>query len=61
MSLGRWVKTGNGQAFADTMGVEAPPMNIEESVEGVLEQIDGASISTTSGSFVSYDGTIIPW
>jgi hypothetical protein len=36
-------------------------MNIEESVEGVLEQIDGASISTTSGSFVSYDGTIIPW
>jgi hypothetical protein len=43
------------------MGVEAPPMNIEESVEGVLEQIDGASISTTSGSFVSYDGTIIPW
>lgn len=57
----RWVKTGNGQAFADSMGVEAPPMALEESVQGVLEQVDAASRATTSGSFVSYDGTVIPW
>ena len=36
-------------------------MNIEESVKGVLEQINFASRSTTSGTFVSYDGTVILW
>jgi norsolorinic acid ketoreductase len=36
-------------------------MRLEESVEGVLEQVDGASRTTTSGSFLSYDGTVIPW
>jgi norsolorinic acid ketoreductase len=55
------VKTGNGQAFADTIGVPEPPMTLEESVKGVLAQVDGALKTTTSGSFVSYDGTVIPW
>ncbi|TVY83092.1 Norsolorinic acid ketoreductase [Lachnellula suecica] len=56
-----WVKTENGQNFADSIGVEEPPMSLEDSVKGVLEQIDAATKSTTSGSFVSYDGTVIPW
>ncbi|KAH7411191.1 hypothetical protein BKA64DRAFT_772647 [Cadophora sp. MPI-SDFR-AT-0126] len=56
-----WVKTANGQAFADCMGVTAPPMTVEESAKGVLEQIDNATKATTSGSFLSYDGTILPW
>jgi len=56
-----WVKTANGQAFADSIGVDAPPMTLEESVKGVLAQIDGATRETTSGLFVSYDGTAIKW
>jgi norsolorinic acid ketoreductase len=34
-----WVRTENGQNFADTVGVEMPPMRVEESVEGVLKQV----------------------
>ncbi|RAL61056.1 hypothetical protein DID88_010397 [Monilinia fructigena] len=56
-----WVKTQNGQAFADSVGVEEPPLSLEESVEGVLGQIDIATRETTSGKFVSYNGAIIPW
>jgi norsolorinic acid ketoreductase len=52
------VKTENGQNFAGSIGVKEPPMSLEESVKGVLEQIDSA---TTSGTFVSYDGTPIAW
>ncbi|KAH7355146.1 putative aflatoxin biosynthesis ketoreductase nor-1 [Rhexocercosporidium sp. MPI-PUGE-AT-0058] len=43
------------------IGVGEPPMSVEESASGVLEQIDGATKATTSGSFLSYDGTVIPW
>ncbi|TVY16473.1 Norsolorinic acid ketoreductase [Lachnellula arida] len=56
-----WVKTANGQAFADAVGIKEPPMSLEDSVKGVLKQIDTASKSTTSGTFMSYDGTVIPW
>jgi norsolorinic acid ketoreductase len=39
IEVNRWVKTGNGQAFADAVGVPEPPLTIEESVEGVLHQV----------------------
>ncbi|CAG8962182.1 hypothetical protein HYFRA_00005232 [Hymenoscyphus fraxineus] len=55
----RWVKTGNGQRFADCMGVVEPPMGVEESVKGVLEQVrwcasfgfyvDGLRLGLTGG------------
>jgi hypothetical protein len=35
----RWVKTENGQIFADAIGVQEPPMSLEESVSGVLKQV----------------------
>lgn len=35
----RWVKTNNGQAFADSVGVKEPPMSLEESVSGVMRQV----------------------
>jgi len=35
----RWVKTANGQNFADSIGVAEPPMTLEQSVEGVLAQV----------------------
>jgi xanthine dehydrogenase molybdopterin-binding subunit B len=34
----RWVKTANGQNFADSIGVAEPPMTLEQSVNGVLAQ-----------------------
>jgi hypothetical protein len=33
------VKTENGQNFADSIGYEEPPMSLEDSVRGVLEQV----------------------
>jgi norsolorinic acid ketoreductase len=33
-----WVKTANGQNFADSIGVAEPPMTLEQSVNGVLAQ-----------------------
>ncbi|KAF8856336.1 putative aflatoxin biosynthesis ketoreductase nor-1 [Acephala macrosclerotiorum] len=56
-----WVKTGNGQNFADSIGVQEPPMTLEESAAGVLKQIDAATRETTSGSFLSFDGSAIQW
>lgn len=56
-----WVKTGNGQAFADAIGVAEPPMSLEDCVAGVLRQIDGAARETTSGSFIDYDGKVMQW
>jgi hypothetical protein len=38
----RWVRTANGQNFADSIGVPEPPMTLEQSVSGVLAQV-GAS------------------
>lgn len=37
--MARWVKTGNGQAFADSVGVAEPPLTVEKSVSGVLAQV----------------------
>jgi norsolorinic acid ketoreductase len=85
-----WVKTANGQAYADLVGVPEPPMTLEESATGVLAQvlsllrigfaletfmamisrqyltrvffqIDTATKTTTSGSFLRWDGRIVLW
>ncbi|ESZ89520.1 hypothetical protein SBOR_10097 [Sclerotinia borealis F-4128] len=56
-----WVKTHNGQFFADSVGVKEPPMSLEDSVDGILRQIDNSTRETTSGSFVSWNGDVIPW
>ncbi|EHL01550.1 putative Aflatoxin biosynthesis ketoreductase nor-1 [Glarea lozoyensis 74030] len=50
-----------GLAVHPGIGYETPPMGLGESVEGVLRQIDGATKETSSGTFVSYDGSKIAW
>ena len=40
--MDRWVKTRNGQNFADSIGVPEPSMKLEESVMGVLAQVRGS-------------------
>jgi norsolorinic acid ketoreductase len=34
---------------------------LEESVNGLLAQVDSVTKEKTSGTFVSYDGTPIAW
>ena len=34
-----WVKTANGQAFADSIGVEEPPMGLDVAVDGIVAQV----------------------
>jgi NAD(P)-dependent dehydrogenase (short-subunit alcohol dehydrogenase family) len=47
-----WVRTD--------MGGEAAPLEVPESVAGMLQQIEQLSIQTT-GRFVDYSGAHIPW
>lgn len=56
-----WVQTRMGQHAADLAGVDEVPVTIEQSVNGLLEQIDVTSKETLSGKFVGFDGNIIPW
>ncbi|KAF7958550.1 hypothetical protein EAE96_002090 [Botrytis aclada] len=56
-----WVQTKNGQNFADSIGVPAPPMTVEQSSGAVVALIDSAIKTTTSGTFVGYDGAKVPW
>jgi hypothetical protein len=35
----RWVQTELGQVLADAIGFPQPPMSVEESARGVLEQV----------------------
>ncbi|KAI9741504.1 MAG: hypothetical protein M1818_004310 [Claussenomyces sp. TS43310] len=56
-----WVKTEMGQGFADSVGVESPPMTVQQSTVAILDLIDQAAKDSTSGKFLSYDGTTVPW
>ena len=47
-----WVKTD--------MGGSSAPLEIEESVRGMITQIRNLDMSTT-GSFVEWNGAVIPW
>ncbi|KAK3389637.1 hypothetical protein B0H63DRAFT_102560 [Podospora didyma] len=55
-----WVKTGNGQAFADAVGFPEPPMTLQESSEGVVHQIDTLT-PEKSGQFLTHNGEAVPW
>lgn len=57
-----WAKTEMGQYVADNLGVvEQPPVEVGDSVDGVLRQIDSATKEETSGRFLAWDGEELPW
>jgi len=56
-----WVHTDMGNSVADIVGLPRPTLTIEESVAGLVKTIDTATRSETSGTFVSYDGSISAW
>lgn len=45
---------------ATDMGGASAPLQIEESVAGMLQQVDGLKLAS-SGSFVDWSGAVIPW
>ncbi|KAK4174873.1 hypothetical protein QBC36DRAFT_292016 [Triangularia setosa] len=56
-----WVKTTMGQGLADAVGFEGgPPLGVEESARGVVEQIAKLTMDN-SGQFWRWDGGVLPW
>ncbi|RWA09889.1 hypothetical protein EKO27_g5204 [Xylaria grammica] len=55
------VQTGPGNWIAKEWGLEKATYTIEESVEGMMKVIDGASREETSGKFLRLNGTELPW
>jgi len=49
-----WVETDAGSSFGK------PPLSVEQSIKGVLNEVHKATLET-SGKFVVYDGTTLPW
>ncbi|RDL42234.1 putative cytochrome 52A4 [Venustampulla echinocandica] len=55
------VQTDNGNAAARFFGLPEANVTLDESVDGLVGILDKASREETSGKFLSYDGTAIPW
>ncbi|KAH6856132.1 hypothetical protein B0I37DRAFT_303993, partial [Chaetomium sp. MPI-CAGE-AT-0009] len=55
-----WVQTELGQSLADAVGFKEPPLTVELSAKGVVEQIDNWT-PEKSGQFLAYDGRSLPW
>ncbi|KAJ4387611.1 hypothetical protein N0V93_008207 [Gnomoniopsis smithogilvyi] len=56
-----FVQTDTGNATAQVLGMTNAPLTLEESVTGLLEAIDGATKEKTSGKFLNFDGSEIPY
>lgn len=56
-----WVKTELGNAIATAVGMSEAELTIDQSVEGVVKQIDIATRTATSGKFINYNGETVPW
>ncbi|KAE8136876.1 hypothetical protein BDV38DRAFT_271735 [Aspergillus pseudotamarii] len=55
------VQTDMGSRNAQSIGLEKAPLAVQESVQGIIKQINEAQKSTTSGQFVNYLGERVPW
>lgn len=56
-----WVQTPMGNAAAGAVGMNVAPLTQEQSVAGLVMEIDGATREKSSGTFASYDGAIHAW
>ncbi|KAG6129408.1 hypothetical protein E4U12_004687 [Claviceps purpurea] len=56
-----WVQTEMGQTLADAVGVQEPPVTVEESSRQVLKLIDDLSFETTHGKFMAIGGQELQW
>jgi len=55
-----WVQTEMGNGGAKAAGLEQAPQTLEESVTGILKEVDEAERGE-SAKFASYDHTDLPW
>lgn len=51
-----FVETDNGFEWARVAGMEKPPQTLQESVAGLINKIDHATKSDTSGNFYNFNG-----
>lgn len=57
-----WVDTDMGNFLAEKMGyVEGPLMTVEQSVDGLLMQMDAATKEGSSGKFIAWNGMELRW
>ncbi|EED17416.1 toxin biosynthesis ketoreductase, putative [Talaromyces stipitatus ATCC 10500] len=57
-----WVKTDNGQAYADAVNVSEPPLTVEKSVDKIFEIVSAATKEGMSGNFIDImTGSDILW
>lgn len=60
-SLCRFVQTDLGNIGARAFGLTEAETPMEESVDGLVKVIDGATREKTSGRFVTFEGVEFPW
>jgi norsolorinic acid ketoreductase len=56
-----WVQTDLGNEGARNAGMSSAPLTVEQSVHGMLTQLDGATRETHGGKPINYDGKVLPW
>ncbi len=61
MRTRRGVKTVAGNEAARAVGFEESFVEVEDSVNAIVKKVDTVSRENGSGSFWSYDDTVIPW
>ncbi|KAJ8115549.1 hypothetical protein OPT61_g2834 [Boeremia exigua] len=55
------VQTDMGNRGARFAGLEVAPVTIQQSVEGIVREIEISSRSRNNGRFTTYNGKTIPW
>lgn len=56
----RWVQTDMGNGGAKQNGMEQAPVTIDESITGILKEIDEAERGEAA-KYASFDQSAIPW
>ncbi|KAL2794625.1 NAD(P)-binding protein [Aspergillus keveii] len=56
-----WVDTDMADYSVKAMGVPKPVQKVPETVDGILESIDGATRESVGGQWRVWDGSVFPW
>ncbi|KAF5717631.1 ketoreductase [Fusarium globosum] len=56
-----WLQTDLGNYAAQSAGLLAAPVSVQDGVNGIVSVIDGATKDATSGRFLSWENKELPW
>ncbi|RKK90870.1 hypothetical protein BFJ71_g11227 [Fusarium oxysporum] len=56
-----WLQTDLGNHAAQSSGLSAAPVSVQDGVNGIVSVIDGATRNATSGRFLSWENKELPW